>query len=82
MIIVYYDSAVQTAFEDLVKFVSGSRNSMRKGKMAAKMAEMKRAAELEIGASMLKFKCSEIVENDKLPGQPEVKMFDLLGYTE
>ncbi|EKD21741.1 uncharacterized protein L3040_004964 [Drepanopeziza brunnea f. sp. 'multigermtubi'] len=48
MIIVYYDSAVQTAFEDLVKFVSGSRNSMRKGKMAAKMAEMQRAAELEI----------------------------------
>lgn len=51
MIIVYYDSAVQIAFEDLVKFVSGSRNSMRKGKMAVKMAEMKRAAELEIGGS-------------------------------
>lgn len=49
MIIVYYDSAVQTAFEELVKFVSGSRNSMRKGKMAAKMAEMKRAAEMEVG---------------------------------
>jgi hypothetical protein len=49
MIIVYYDSAVQTAFEELVKFVSGSRNAMRKGKMAAKMAEMKRAAELELG---------------------------------
>ncbi|CAL3962851.1 unnamed protein product [Diplocarpon coronariae] len=49
MIIVYYDSAVQTAFEELVKFVSGSRNSMRKGKMAAKMAEMRRAAQLEIG---------------------------------
>ncbi|RDW69358.1 hypothetical protein BP6252_08378 [Coleophoma cylindrospora] len=48
MIIVYYDSAVQTAFEDLVKFVSGSRNAMRKGKMAAKMAEMRRAAELEV----------------------------------
>ncbi|CAG8961659.1 hypothetical protein HYFRA_00006196 [Hymenoscyphus fraxineus] len=48
MIIVYYDSAVQTAFEELVRFVSGSRNSMRKGKMAAKMAEMKRAAELEV----------------------------------
>ncbi|RDL30704.1 Uncharacterized protein BP5553_10049 [Venustampulla echinocandica] len=47
MIIVYYDSAVQTAFEDLVKFVSGSRNSMRRGKMAAKMAEMKKAAEEE-----------------------------------
>lgn len=49
MIIVYYDSAVQTAFEELVKFVSGSRNAMRKGKMATKMAEMKRAAEMELG---------------------------------
>ncbi|ESZ97712.1 hypothetical protein SBOR_1899 [Sclerotinia borealis F-4128] len=47
MIIVYYDSAVQTAFEDLVKFISGNRNAMRKGKMAAKMAEMRRAAEME-----------------------------------
>ena len=50
MIIVYYDSTVQTAFEELVKFVSGSRNAMRKGKMAAKMAEMRRAAELEVAA--------------------------------
>ncbi|KAI9649824.1 hypothetical protein NHQ30_002406 [Ciborinia camelliae] len=47
MIIVYYDSAVQTAFEELVKFVSGNRNAMRKGKMATKMAEMRRAAEME-----------------------------------
>jgi hypothetical protein len=50
MIIVYYDSTVQNAFEDLVKFVSGSRNAMRKGKMAAKMADMRRAAELEVEA--------------------------------
>lgn len=50
MIIVYYDSAVQSAFEELVKFVSGSRNAMRKGRMAAKMAEMRRAAELEVEA--------------------------------
>ncbi|KAH8602048.1 hypothetical protein B0O99DRAFT_499679, partial [Bisporella sp. PMI_857] len=48
MIIVYYDSAVQTAFEELVKFVSTSRNAMRKGRMEAKMAEMKKAAELEV----------------------------------
>lgn len=48
MIIVYYDSAVQTAFEDLVKFVSASRNSMRKGKMNAKMEAMRRAAEKEV----------------------------------
>jgi hypothetical protein len=40
MIIVYYDSAVQTAFEDLVKFVSASRGDMWKGKKAAKMAEL------------------------------------------
>lgn len=50
MIIVYYDSAVQTAFEEMVKFISGSRNAMRKGKMAAKMAEMRRAAEMEVEA--------------------------------
>jgi hypothetical protein len=50
MIIVYYDSAVQQAFEELVKFVSGSRNAMRKGKMAARMAEMRRAAEQEVEA--------------------------------
>jgi hypothetical protein len=48
MIIVYYDDTVQTTFEELVKFVSASRNSMRKGKMAAKMAQMRRAAELEV----------------------------------
>ena len=50
MIIVYYDSAVQSAFEELVKFVSGSRNAMRKGKMTAKMVEMRRAAEMEVEA--------------------------------
>jgi hypothetical protein len=50
MIIVYYDSAVQSAFEELVKFVSGSRNAMRKGRMAARMAEMRRAAEMEVDA--------------------------------
>lgn len=47
MIIVYYDSAVQDAFEELVKFVSASRNAMRKAKMTARMAEMRRMAELE-----------------------------------
>lgn len=47
MIIVYYDSAVQEAFEELVRFVSSSRNTMRKGKMAMRMEEMRRVAELE-----------------------------------
>lgn len=48
MIIVYYDSAVQDAFEELVKYISSSRNNMRKGKMAARMAEMRRLAEVEV----------------------------------
>lgn len=48
MIIVYYDSYVQSFFEELVKFVSASRNMMRKAKMAAKVAEIKRMAELEM----------------------------------
>lgn len=47
MIIVYYDSAVQTDFETLVKHISASRNSMRKGKMAARMASMRMLADLE-----------------------------------
>jgi hypothetical protein len=37
MIIVYYDSAVQEAFEGLVRNISSSRNNIRKGKMAARM---------------------------------------------
>ncbi|KAK6827699.1 hypothetical protein PG990_009347 [Apiospora arundinis] len=48
MILVYYDSYVQSFFEELVKFVSASRNMMRKAKMAAKVAQIKRLAELEM----------------------------------
>ncbi|KFY22465.1 hypothetical protein V493_06578 [Pseudogymnoascus sp. VKM F-4281 (FW-2241)] len=47
MIIVYYDSAVQSDFETLVKYISASRNSMRKGKMAQRMASMRMRADLE-----------------------------------
>ncbi|KAJ9144789.1 hypothetical protein NKR19_g6317 [Coniochaeta hoffmannii] len=49
MIIIYYDSYVQSFFEELVKFVSASRNMMRKAKMAAKVAQIKRLAEMEMG---------------------------------
>ncbi|KAK7958133.1 hypothetical protein PG996_010423 [Apiospora saccharicola] len=48
MVLVYYDSYVQSFFEELVKFVSASRNMMRKAKMAAKVAQIKRLAELEM----------------------------------
>ncbi|KAH7327959.1 hypothetical protein B0I35DRAFT_403405 [Stachybotrys elegans] len=48
MIIVYYDSYVQGFFDDLVRFVASSRNLMRKAKMAAKVAQIKRLAELEM----------------------------------
>lgn len=47
MIIVYYDSYVQIFFEELVKFVSSARNMMRKAKMAAKVAKIRRQAELD-----------------------------------
>ncbi|MDB5910617.1 MAG: hypothetical protein JWP34_4731 [Massilia sp.] len=49
LIIIYYDSYVQSFFEELVKFVSASRNMMRKAKMAAKVAQIKRLAEMEMG---------------------------------
>ncbi|OTB15513.1 hypothetical protein K445DRAFT_11754 [Daldinia sp. EC12] len=48
MIIVYYDSYVQSFFEELVKFVSMQRNAMRKAKMAAKVARIRRLAEIEM----------------------------------
>ncbi|KAF9872277.1 hypothetical protein CkaCkLH20_10104 [Colletotrichum karsti] len=44
---VFYDEFVEKFFEDLVKFVSASRNLMRKAKMAAKVAHIRRMAELE-----------------------------------
>ncbi|KAI0470195.1 hypothetical protein F4859DRAFT_505292 [Xylaria cf. heliscus] len=48
MVMVYYDSYVQSFFEELVKFVSAQRNLMRKAKMAAKVAHIRRLAELEM----------------------------------
>lgn len=46
-IIVYYDSYVQSFFDDLVRFVSASRNLLRKAKMAVKVAHIKKLAEME-----------------------------------
>ncbi|KAI9790306.1 MAG: hypothetical protein M1833_001965 [Piccolia ochrophora] len=40
MIIVYYDSAVQEAFEGIVRNIGTARNNIRKGRMAAKMKQM------------------------------------------
>ncbi|RYC80044.1 hypothetical protein BFJ63_vAg17074 [Fusarium oxysporum f. sp. narcissi] len=48
MIIVYYDSYVQNFFDDLVRFVSSSRNLLRKAKMAARVAQIKKLAEQEV----------------------------------
>ncbi|KAI4599637.1 hypothetical protein KJ359_001734 [Pestalotiopsis sp. 9143b] len=45
---VYYDSFVQSLFEDLVKFLSAQRNHLRRAKLNAKIAEIKRLAELEL----------------------------------
>jgi hypothetical protein len=48
MIIVYYDSYVQGFFDELVRFVSSSRNLMRKAKMAARVAQIKKLAEQDV----------------------------------
>ncbi|KAK4074885.1 hypothetical protein Purlil1_12866 [Purpureocillium lilacinum] len=47
MIIVYYDSYVQAFFDELVRFISTSRNLVRKARMAARVAQIKRMAEME-----------------------------------
>lgn len=48
LITVYYDSYVQDFFKDLVGFVSESSIMIRKAKMAARVAQIKRLAKLEM----------------------------------
>ena len=45
MIIVYYDSAVQEAFEMIVRNIGTARNNIRKGKMASAMKKMTAAVD-------------------------------------
>lgn len=47
MIIVYYDSYVQGFFDELVRYISMSRNLLRKAKVAARMAQIKKLAEVD-----------------------------------
>lgn len=44
---VYYDSFTQTCFEELVKSISATRNSLRKDRMRVKVEQIKRLAEFE-----------------------------------
>lgn len=48
MVTIYYDSYVQGFLDDLVRFISSSRNLMRKAKMAAKVARVRKLAEMEL----------------------------------
>lgn len=47
MIIVYYDSYVQGFFDELVRYISMSRNLLRKAKVAARMAQIKKLADID-----------------------------------
>jgi hypothetical protein len=67
MIVVYYDSAAQNAFEELVKLISASRNAMRKGKIAVRMADMKRMAELETDTDSEDEALSATISAAKIP---------------
>ena len=49
MVIVYYDSDVQDAFESLVRNIAGARNNLRKGRAAASFKS--RIASLGMGSS-------------------------------
>ncbi|ATY60154.1 hypothetical protein A9K55_005946 [Cordyceps militaris] len=46
---VYFDGNMQKFFEELVHFIAVSRNMMRKAKMAARVAQIKKMAEVEVG---------------------------------
>lgn len=92
LVMVYYDSYVQSFFEELVKFVSASRNMMRKAKMAAKVAQIKKMAELEVpdggsssegedscnGATSMDLEPSQLASpDDKLPATTDGVKGDL-----
>ncbi|KAI4189022.1 MAG: hypothetical protein LQ346_005189 [Caloplaca aetnensis] len=57
LVIVYYDSAIQDAFESLVRNISGARNNLRKGRTAAsfkaRMASMGMADDDDDGYAAL-----------------------------
>ncbi|PMB71180.1 hypothetical protein BM221_003647 [Beauveria bassiana] len=46
---VYFDGNMQKFFEELVHFIAVSRNMMRKAKMAARIAQIKKMAEVQVG---------------------------------
>ncbi|KKA26533.1 hypothetical protein TD95_005068 [Thielaviopsis punctulata] len=77
MIIVYYDSFVQCFFEELVKFVSASRNLIRKAKMTAKVAHIKRVAEME---SQNDDDDSSLSADRSMPGAPIAPRLPSLRY--
>ena len=56
MIVVYYDSDIQDAFEQLVRDIAGARNNLRKGKTAAsfknRMAAMGMGGDLSSGGGL------------------------------
>ena len=49
MIVVYYDSVIQDAFEQLVRNIAGARNNLRKGKTAASFKNRMAAMGIGIG---------------------------------
>ncbi|KAI1437958.1 hypothetical protein GGR50DRAFT_570615 [Xylaria sp. CBS 124048] len=63
MVLVYYDSYVQSFFEELVKFVSSQRNLIRKAKMAAKVAHIRQLAD---------FAMPDNEANDDTAGEPNI----------
>ncbi|KAM3515235.1 hypothetical protein MY11210_001128 [Beauveria gryllotalpidicola] len=46
---VYFDGDMQKFFEELVYFIAVSRNMMRKAKMAGRIAQIKKMAEVQVG---------------------------------
>lgn len=79
MAVIYYDEVIQKELDDLVKLVSGSRNTMRKGKVALKMANMTKAADREFDAVQEEheeFTNNRLATNGKaqLPPLPKIRI--------
>ncbi|CAK7263964.1 hypothetical protein SEPCBS119000_000749 [Sporothrix epigloea] len=83
MVIVYYDSYLQSFFEELVRFISAQRNLMRKAKMAARVEQIKRMVDLEmptentsVGAGAVMAKPAQVVASAATPSRELVMAID------
>lgn len=80
MIVVYYDSAIQEAFESLVRSIAGARNTLRKGKTTAsfkaRMSSLGMDDDAFSGAANFKMRTSKMMRPNVPRSQLEPELLN------